>query len=92
MIKSDQDTLLKKHRQLTQSNDKKVVSHVQREEGDWVLHTLMIEGCDSPFQFKRQKQYRNLKGARVNLSYYPDTQKIGGLDFEIMKVVRIRVA
>ena len=92
MIKSDQQALLKKHRQLIQSNDKKVSSHVQREEDDWILHTLMIEGCDTPFQFKRQKQYRNLKGARVNLSYYPETQTIGGLNFEVMKVVRIRVA
>lgn len=91
-MKSDQQQLLKKRPNLIQSNDKKVVSHVQREENDWVLHTVMIEGCDTPFQFKRQKQYRNLKGARVNLSYYPSTRSVAGMDFEIMKVVRIRVA
>lgn len=91
-MKSDQETLLKKNPNLTQSNDKKVISHVQREDGEWVLHTLMIEGCDAPFQFKRQKKYKSLTGARVNLSYYPDTHQVAGMDFEIMKVVRIRIA
>lgn len=91
-MKSDRDKLHSKHPTLIQSNDKKVTSHVQREDGEWILHTIMIEDCDAPFKFKRQKKYKNLSGARVNLSYYPETQKVAGLDFEVMKVVRIRRA
>ena len=89
---SDAEQLTKKHKELTHSNDKKVLSHVQRELDDWRLNTLMIEGCDTPFQFKRKKAYKNLKGANVNLTYYPEVQKVAGIDFEIMKVVRIRIA
>lgn len=92
-IKSDADSLIKKHRNLIHSQDKKVISHVQREQDDgWLVNTLMLEDCDTPFQFKRQKTYKNLKGARVNLTYYSDTQKLAGMDFELMKVVRIRIA
>jgi len=92
MAKSDIERLTEKHKGLTHSEDKKVVSHVQREKDDWILNTVMIEGCDVPFQFKRKKLYQILKGARVNLTYYPDTQKVAGIDFEFMKVVRIRVS
>lgn len=92
MAKTDIELLTAKHKGLTHSEDKKVLSHVQREQGDWSLNTLMIEGCDTPFQFKRKKLYKKLKGARVNLTYYPDVQKVAGLDFEYMKVVRIRVS
>jgi len=88
----DAEHLANKHKQLTHSNDKKVLSHVQRELDDWRLNTLMIEGCDAPFQFKRKKAYKNLKGSTVNLTYYPEIQKVAGFDFEIMKVVRIRIA
>lgn len=84
--------LLEQHQALTHSEDRKVVSHVQREDDDWILHILMIEGVDAPFKFRRKKRYKNLKGARVNLTYYPDTEQIAGLDFEYMKVVRLRVA
>jgi len=89
--KSDADSLLKKHQGLTHSDNKKVISHVQREQDDWHINTLMIEGCDTPFQFKRKKAYQNLKSSRVNLTYYPENQKVAGMDFEIMKVVRIRI-
>ena len=34
--------------------------------------------------------YKNLKGARVNLTYYPATASVAGMDVEIMTVVRIR--
>jgi len=90
--KSDAETLLKKHRELIHSIDMKVNSHVQREQDDWLINTLMITGYDVPFQFKRKKAYQNLKGARVNLTYYIEKTKIAGLDFEVMKVVRVRVA
>ncbi len=70
----------------------KVVSHVQREQGEWVLHTVMVEGCDVPFKFKRKENYQSLKGARVNMTYYPDYEVVAGINFEIMKVVRIKRA
>mgnify|MGYP001550029208 CR=1 FL=1 len=84
--------LLKKHDQLTHSEDMKVVSHVQRPKGEWVLNTLMLEGYDVPFQYKRKKKYRNLEGGRVNLTYYATTREIGGMKMEVMKVVRVRRA
>lgn len=82
--------LLKKHQQLNQLDMARVVSHVQRQENDWILNTLMIDGYEVPFRYKRKKSYKNLKGARVNLTYYPETQMVGGMEFETMTVVRIR--
>ena len=70
----------------------KVVSHVQRESGDWIVNTLMVEGCDVPFKYKRKEPYKNLKGARVNLTYYADTQNIAGIEVDIMTVVRIKIS
>jgi hypothetical protein len=52
----------------------------------------MLDGYDVPFKYKRRKQYKSLVGARVNLTYYPVTEKVAGLPFETMKVVRVRVA
>ena len=87
---SDVKKLLKRHRQLNQLDSAKVASHVQRETDDWVLNTIMLEGYDVPFLYRRKKNYKNLKGARVNLTFYPETKTIGGVDFETMSVVRIR--
>jgi hypothetical protein len=92
LLKSDVDKLLKKNRQLNQLDMRKVVSHVQRESDGWVLNTIMLEGYDVPFKYRRKKTYRSLQGARVNLTYYPQLEQIAGLDTEIMKVVRIRQA
>ena len=50
----------------------------------------MVEGCEVPFKFKRQGNYQNLKGARVNMTYYPEMETVVGMDFEVMKVVRIK--
>ncbi|MBA3581911.1 MAG: hypothetical protein H0W44_05585 [Gammaproteobacteria bacterium] len=91
-MKSDVDKLLIKNPALTHSTDQKVVSHVQREIDEWIMNTVMIENWQVPFKFKRKKRYKNLQGARVNLTYYPQTELIGGLEFETMKVVRIRIA
>jgi len=91
-MKSDPDKLIKKHPQLTHTDLAKVVSHVQRDKGEWVLNTLMIDGCEVPFKYKRRKRYKNLKGQRVNLTYYPDSEIVAGMEFETMKVVRVRVA
>ena len=84
--------LIKKHQELTHSEAVRVISHVQRDKAEWVLNTVMIEDCEVPFKFKRKQQYKNLKGARVNITYYPTTEVVAGLDFEIMNVVRIKVA
>ena len=84
------DRLLKKHEQLNQLDLAKVISHVQRETGEWITNTVMLEGYDVPFKYRRKTKYKSLKGARVNLTYYPQTESIAGLDFEVMSVVRIR--
>ncbi len=91
-MQSDPDKLLKKNRQLIHSEMQKVVSHVQRDTDDWVINTVMIEGCEVPFKFKRKQQYKNLKGARVNLTYYPSREQVAGIPFEVMTVVRIKIA
>lgn len=84
--------LLKKHHGLVHSENMKVVSHVQRETGEWILNTVMIEGYDVAFKYKRKKLYKNITGQRVNLTYYPAKETVAGIDIEIMKVVRIRIA
>ena len=84
--------LLEQHEDLTHSEDRKVVSHVQREDDDWILHTIMLDGVDVPFKFRRKKRYKNLKGSRVNLTYYPDKERVAGMEFEYMKVVRLRTS
>lgn len=84
--------LLEQHEGLTHSEDRKVVSHVQREDGEWMLHTLMLQDIDVPFKFRRKKRYRNLKGARVSLTYYPSVELVAGMEFEYMKVVRLRTS
>ena len=50
-MKTEPEKLLKKHQQLVHSDMLKVTSHVQRTEGDWIVNTLMIEGCSAPFRF-----------------------------------------
>ncbi len=91
-MSSDPDKLLKQHRKLVHSENRKVASHVQREQGEWVINTLMIEGCEAPFRYKRNQHYRDLQGQRVNLTYYPDSLSVAGMSMEVMTVVRIRVA
>lgn len=88
----DADKLLKKQAALIHSEQQKVASHQQREQGEWYINTLMLEGCDVPFRYKRKKLYKNLKGAVVNLTYYPTSESVAGFDMEVMNVVRVRVA
>lgn len=92
MKTSDAKKLTAKHKNLTHSDERKVISHVQREEGEWFINTLMIEGCEVPFRYKRKQRYRNLEGQRVNLTYYHDTLAVAGFEMEVMSVVRIRVS
>lgn len=90
-MKSDVDKLLQKNDQLNQLDEVKVESHVQREiDGDWVVNTLLLEGYDVPFRYRRKKKYRSLQGAPVNITFYPQTEQVAGMDIEVMKVVRIR--
>lgn len=87
---SDANKLVKKHQELTHSEMVKVVSHVQRDKAEWVLNTVMIENCDVPFKYKRKQQYKSLKGAIVNITYYPSIEVVAGMDIDIMSVVRIK--
>jgi hypothetical protein len=91
-MKSDAEKLLKKNEQLNHLELVKVVSHVQREVdgGTWVSNSLMLEAYDVPFKYRRKQRYRSLQGARVNVTYYPQIEKIAGMNIEVMKVVRIR--
>ena len=89
-MKSDTDRLLKKHEPLNQLDMAKVTSHVQRQAGEWIINTLMLEGYEVPFKYRRKRKYKNLEGARVNLTYYPQTESVAGIDVEVMNIVRIR--
>ena len=93
-MRSEPEKLLKKHHELIHSDMVKVTSHVQRKEkdSDWIINTIMIEGWDVPFRFKRKKQFKNVKGARVNLTYYRGIENIGGMEMEVMTVVRVKLA
>jgi len=90
-IVSHPDQLLKKHPKLIHTDHARVSSHVQREDGEWILNTIMIEGVDVPFRYKRKTRYKTLTGARVNLTYYPDCFTVAGIEMEVMKVVRIKL-
>jgi len=92
MINKPVEKLLKSHQELTHSEMLKVLSHVQRDTKEWVLNTLLIEGYDVPFKYKRKMKYKNIQGQRVNLTYYPVTETVAGIDMETMKVVRIKIA
>ncbi len=83
--------LTQQHPTLIHTENIKVISHVQRETDDWQLNTLMLDGVNVAFKYKRKKRYKNLKDQRVNVTYYPDIEKVAGFDIEIMKIVRIKV-
>jgi len=87
---SDVKKLLEKHGQLNQLDNVRVDSHVQRDKDDWVINTIMLKGYDVPFKYKRKTVYKSLKGARVNLTFYPETESVAGMVLELMSVVRIR--
>ncbi|MEE9335184.1 MAG: hypothetical protein V3U65_13935 [Granulosicoccaceae bacterium] len=89
-MKSDVKKLLKQNAQLNHLDAAKVISHVQRDSGDWVKNTLMLEGYDVPFKYSRKQKYRSLQGGQVNLTYYATTEDIAGIEFESMRVVRVR--
>jgi hypothetical protein len=84
--------LINKHSELVHSENMKVISHIQRESDDWVINTLMLDKHNVPFKYKRKKLYKSLKGQRVNLTYYPDTETVASFNIEVMSVVRIKVS
>ncbi|NMH64031.1 hypothetical protein [Shewanella salipaludis] len=84
--------MLAAHEHLLHMEDAMVTSHTQRESGEWVQHTLMLQGYDVPFKFRRVKKYKSLQGQRVSLVYYPETTSVAGIELEIMQVVRIKRA
>ncbi|WP_068545664.1 hypothetical protein [Thalassotalea crassostreae] len=91
MTNKDVKKLLSNHQELIHSDAVKVTSHVQRQDDDWYINTLMIDNHQVPFIYKRKKPYQSLKGARVNITYYRDIKQLAGMDFETMKVVRLKV-
>jgi hypothetical protein len=92
MTKKTIKKLIDKHHELVHSENVKVSSHVQREEGDWILNIIMIDNIGVPFKYKRKKLYRSLKGQRVNITYYSSQESVAGFDIEIMNIVRIKVS
>ncbi len=78
--------------QLLHLRMQKVTSHVQRQKNNWIHNTLLIDGYDVPFKYKRQKKYKSLQGARVDIIYYPDKEIIAGMAFEYMKVVKVNLS
>lgn len=91
-MKNDIDKLLNKHQKLIHTNKIKVESHVQREDGDWYINTLMLENISTPFKYKRKQLYKSLQGQRVNITYYIATENVAGFEIDIMNIVRIKVA
>ncbi|MDZ7753151.1 MAG: hypothetical protein U5S82_16190 [Gammaproteobacteria bacterium] len=89
-MKSESEKLRERHPDLVHTDMAKVTSHVQRVEGEWYVNTLMVEGHEVAFRYKRKKRYRSLQGARVNLTYYPSTVTVAGIEMEVMNVVRIK--
>lgn len=92
MMISDPDKLLRKHAGLVHTDRLKVTSHVQRAAGEWIINTLMVEGYNVPFRYKRKQRYKTLLGRRVNLTYYPASETVAGIEMEVMNVVRIKIA
>jgi hypothetical protein len=91
-MKSESEKLTKKHKELTHTDNLKVISHVQREEDDWIINTLMFENIDTPFKYKRKQLYKSLINHRVNITYYVSKEDIAGFDIEVMNIVRIRMS
>tara|TARA_B110001454_G_scaffold151581_1_gene140977 strand:- start:204 stop:494 length:291 start_codon:yes stop_codon:yes gene_type:complete len=84
--------LVEQHPKLIHTDHIKVVSHVQREADDWFLNTLMLDNIDVPFKYKRKKLYKSLKGQCVNITYYPDNEKVANFEIEVMKIVRVKIS
>ncbi|WP_394176186.1 hypothetical protein [Thalassotalea litorea] len=84
--------MLEKHHSLNQLDDATVTSHVQREDGEWVLNTLMVQDYTVAFKYRRKKMYQSLVGQKVNITFYRATETVATIEFEYMKVTRIKRA
>jgi len=51
-MRTDAKKLVETHNNLNHSQLVKVASHIQRKQGEWILHTLMVEGCDATLEVK----------------------------------------
>ncbi|WDE03568.1 hypothetical protein SG34_019570 [Thalassomonas viridans] len=91
-MKTASEKLLDKHQKLVHTEGVKVLSHVQRQQDDWIINTLMLDGVEVPFKYKRKQQYKSLAGQRINITYYPATETVAGFDIEVMNIVRIRIS
>ena len=91
-MKTDVKKLMAKSDTLNHLENQKVITHVQRKREDWIQNTVMLEGYDVPFKYQRKQMYQTLKGAQVNVTYYATKESVAGMDFEVMKVVRIKVS
>ena len=92
MKKKTVKDLLQEHDKLTHSENITVISHVQREQDEWFINTVMIKDCDVPFKYKRKKAYKSLTKQQVNMTYYASTETIAGFEMDVMNIVRIKVA
>jgi hypothetical protein len=90
-MKSPVDKLLKEHKKLVHSEALTVDSHIQREQDEWIVNTIMVKGVDVPFKYKRKKMYKCLANNQINITYYPGTETIAGFDMEVMNVVRVKL-
>jgi len=91
-MKSESQKLIKKHQELIHTDNLKVASHVQREEDEWFINTIIFEKIDVPFKYKRKKLYKSLVHNRVNVTYYVSKEKVAGFEIEIMNIVRIKIS
>ena len=91
-MKTDSKKLIKKHEKLIHTDNLKVISHVQRENNEWFINTLMFEGIDTPFKYKRKQLYKSLVNNRVNITYYIASESVAGFDMEVMNIVRIKIS
>ncbi|MFT5758519.1 MAG: hypothetical protein ACI9LM_003261 [Alteromonadaceae bacterium] len=90
-MKSPVDKLLKEHKSLVHSEALTVDTHIQREQDDWIINTIMVKGINVPFKYKRKKVYKSLAMNQVNITYYPGTESIAGFEMEVMNVVRVKL-
>lgn len=91
-MKSESEKLINKHKELIHTDNLNVISHVQREEDDWFINTLMFENIDVPFKYKRKQLYKSLINNRVNVTYYVNKEEVAGFAIEVMNIVRIKIS
>ena len=82
-MKNEVDRLLKRQELLVHSERKRIVFHAHRKTGEWIVNAVMREEDPGPFRFKRKTPHKNLKGMFVNLTSYPRTELVAGIDVEV---------